>query len=66
MSALTVHCQWEDEAVRKRTGHPPSYAEVKKMKSLTLHIPGLLFFLVIRDMLNKISSPIYGFRYEIH
>src|SRR6218665_2539398 len=23
--------------VRERTGHPPSYAETKKMKSLTLH-----------------------------
>src|SRR6218665_682760 len=54
MSALTVHCQWEVSTVRKRTGHPTSCAEVKKMKSLTLHIPGLLFFfLVLRDMLNK-------------
>src|SRR6218665_455919 len=37
MSTLTVYCQWEDKMVRERTGHPPSYAEVKKMKSLTLH-----------------------------
>ena len=29
--------QWEDQTVRERTGHPPSYAEAKKMKSLTLH-----------------------------
>src|SRR6218665_671137 len=25
MSTLTTHCQWEDETVRERTGHPPSY-----------------------------------------
>ena len=37
MITLTAHCQWEDETVRERTGHPPSYAVVKKMKSLTLH-----------------------------
>jgi len=40
MSTLTAHCQWEDETVRERTGHPPSYAEAKKMKSLTLHTHG--------------------------
>src|SRR6218665_2928156 len=39
---LTVHCQREDETVRERTGHPPSYAEAKKMKSLTLHTHGCL------------------------
>jgi len=49
MSTLTaVHCQWEDETVRGRTGHPPSYAEAKKMKSLTLHTHGCL-----RDSLIK-------------
>jgi len=37
LSALTTHCQWENETVRERTGHSPSYAEAKKMKSLTLH-----------------------------
>ena len=42
MSTPTVHCQWEDETVRERTGHPPSYAEAKKMKSLTLHTHGCL------------------------
>jgi len=31
MSTLTAHCQWEDETVRERTGHPPSYAVAKKM-----------------------------------
>ena len=30
----------EDETVRERTGHPPSYAEAKKMKLLTLHTHG--------------------------
>jgi len=40
MSALTVHCQWEDETVRERTGHMPSYAKAKKMKLLTLHTHG--------------------------
>ena len=37
MSTLTTHCKWEDETVRERTDHPPSYAEAKKIKSLTLH-----------------------------
>jgi len=36
MSTLTVHCQWEVEMVRERTGHLPSYAKAKKMKLLTL------------------------------
>src|SRR6218665_1082677 len=40
MNTLIVHCQWEDETVRERTGHPPSYAEAKKMKLLTLHTHG--------------------------
>ena len=40
MSTLTAHCQWEDETVRERTGHPPSYAVAKKMKLLTLHTHG--------------------------
>jgi len=42
MSTLTAHCQWEDETVRERTGHKPSYDEAKKMKSLTLHTDLLL------------------------
>src|SRR5678815_2388966 len=37
----TVHCLWEDETVMERIGHLPSYAEAKKMKSLTLHTHGL-------------------------
>jgi len=37
ISTLPVHCQWEDETAGERTGHPPSYAEAKKMKLLTLH-----------------------------
>jgi len=37
MSTLTTHCQGEDETVRERTGHPPSYTEAKKMKLLTFH-----------------------------
>jgi len=40
MSTLTVHCQWEDETVRDRTGQLLSYAKAKKMKSLTLHTLG--------------------------
>src|SRR6218665_1671583 len=42
MSTLTEHCQWEDETVKERTGHPPSYAEAKKMKPLTLQAQGCL------------------------
>jgi len=37
MSTLIIHCQWEDEMMRERTGHPPSYAKANKMKSLALH-----------------------------
>jgi len=37
MSTLTAHCQWEDETVRERTGHPPAFAEAKKCSLLTLH-----------------------------
>ena len=40
MSALTVHCRWQDETVSERIGQLPSYAEGKKMKSLTLHTYG--------------------------
>ena len=40
MSTLTARCPWKDETVRERTDHPPSYAEAKKMKSLTLHTHG--------------------------
>jgi len=42
MSTLTALCQWEDEMVRERTGHLPSYAVAKKKKSLTLHTHGCL------------------------
>jgi len=42
MSTLTAHCQWEDETVMERNGHPPSYAVAKKMKSLTFHTEGFL------------------------
>ena len=31
MSILTTHCQWEDETVREKTGHPFSYAKAKKI-----------------------------------
>jgi len=37
LAKLTVHCWWEDEMARERTGHLPSYAEAKKMKLLNLH-----------------------------
>ena len=37
LSAPTVHRRWEDETLRERTGHPPTYAKAKRMKSLTLH-----------------------------
>ena len=54
MSTLTAHCQLEDEKVRERTGHPLSYAETKKMKSLTLHAHGCL-----RASLRESSSSYY-------
>jgi len=43
MSTLTIHGhvgQWEHETVRVGNGHPPSFAEAKKMKSLTFHTHG--------------------------
>src|SRR6218665_3458804 len=55
MSTLTVHCQCQDETVRERTGNPPSYAEAKKMKSLTLHTYGCL-----RASLRNCSSTSTG------
>jgi len=39
MSTLTANCQWEDETVMEKTGHLPTYAETKKMKSLAVFIP---------------------------
>ena len=42
ISTLTVNCDGEDETVRERTGHQPSYAEAKKMKLLALHTLGCL------------------------
>jgi len=41
-SQPAVQCWWEDETARKRTPHPPPYAEAKKLKSLTLHNHGCL------------------------
>jgi len=40
MSTLTIHCQWEDEMAGERTGHPTSYANAKKTKSLNFHTHG--------------------------
>jgi len=37
VSALTVHYvryQWEDEAVKKMTDHPPSHVEATKLSRL--------------------------------
>src|SRR6218665_1517110 len=58
MSTMTVHCQWEDETVRERTGHPPSYAKAKKM---TLHssYPWLPQGIPIRDSSSSSSEISY-------
>src|SRR6218665_1778535 len=56
MSTLTAHCQWEDETVRERTGQPPSCAEAKKMKSLTLHTHGCARA-SLRDCSSSSSPP---------
>src|SRR5688572_3891703 len=37
-----IHVRWENETVRESSGHPPSYAEAKKIESLTLHTDGSL------------------------
>ena len=39
-STLAGHFQLEDETVREKAGHPPSYAEAKAIKSLKLHSHG--------------------------
>lgn len=37
MSTLTLHCRWDIQTVRERTGHRiPAMPSVGKMKSLTL------------------------------
>jgi len=41
MGTLNVHCLWEAETARERTGHPPPYVEAKRMKPITLHTHGL-------------------------
>ena len=51
MSTLTIHCQWEEETFRDRTGRQPSHAKAKKVKSLTLHTFGCP-----RDSLRDCSS----------
>src|SRR5688572_5596168 len=44
----------EDEMARQRTGHPPSYAEAKKMKSLTFHTHDCLSgYLKINQSINQ-------------
>ena len=48
MRTLITHRQRGDETARERTGHPPSYAEAKKMKSLSLHTHGY-FMASLRD-----------------
>src|SRR6218665_723892 len=48
MCTLTAHCQWEDEMARERTGHPPSYAEAKKIKLHKLYTHGCLMFYIER------------------
>jgi len=45
--------------VRERTGHPPSYTEAKKMKSLTLHTHGCLRA-NLRDCSSSSSSTSKG------
>src|SRR6218665_3317371 len=40
-------CQWEDEMAREMSDHPLAYAKAKKMKSLTLHTHGNLFFFFV-------------------
>jgi len=39
MNTLTPYCQWEDEMVRERTGHPPLYAKAKKMNTSYQWLP---------------------------
>ena len=39
MDTLTMHCHWEDEMVRERTGHSPSYTQAKREVS-NIHTHG--------------------------
>ena len=36
MSALTVHCRWQGDSAREMVGNRALYADVKKMKSITV------------------------------
>src|SRR6218665_3960281 len=60
MSTLTAHCQWVDNTLRERIGHPPSYAEAKKMKSLTLHTHSCPWA-SLRDYSSYFQCAISGF-----
>src|SRR6218665_965609 len=66
-------CQLEDETVRERTGHPPSYSVAKKIKSLTLHAHGcprasardcpFFFLLLVRNFRKHLASAVYSLVY---
>src|ERR1043165_3129319 len=48
MMMMTIHCQLEGDRAKERTGHRPSYAEAKKMKS-ALHLLGFIQAIVVSE-----------------
>lgn len=42
--ALTLHCQWEDQQVRARTGHPFAYTRAKQINQgfILMYVNGSL------------------------
>ena len=58
MSTSSMHCPWEDETVKERTGCLPSYAESKRMRSLTLRTHGCPF---MWDLPSSIVNSVDGY-----
>src|SRR6218665_3263063 len=52
-----AYCKWEEEEARKRTGHPPYYAEAEKTKSLTHTDPWLPYgrFNLQRSLIDSLT-----------
>ena len=61
MSTLTALCQWEDETVMERTGHPHSYALAKSVR-----IWSRWHFIPMASLRDCSSSSIYNLNADTH
>ena len=63
MSTLSVPLQQEEKMAGEGTGHPPSYAEVKKMKLLAIYthgcLQGYLKGLLFLSLINCLNCQFY-------